>query len=144
MSFSWLKYSSNSMIIWPLNLTFDQPLLIFNPNLGVDLRDQLLSKLRLKFEHFDLFGILQLLDFYWYINCRIWISFGQSIWRFSPKYSFQDFSDLWFSIIHNKSNSYREIMNFISRNSIFSLVSEYIIFIIFWALFILWFSESQL
>ena len=32
------------MIIWPLNLTFDQPLFIFNPNLGIDLRDQLLLK----------------------------------------------------------------------------------------------------
>ena len=38
------------MIIWPLNLTFDQPLLIFNQNLGVDLRDQLLLKYKLKFE----------------------------------------------------------------------------------------------
>ena len=46
------------MIIWPLNLTFDQPLFIFNLNLGVYLRDQLLLKDKLEFEKFSLFGIL--------------------------------------------------------------------------------------
>ena len=64
------------MIIWPLNLTFDQPPFIFNPNLGVDLRDQLLLKYKLEFDNFGLFGILWLLDFYLYINFKIWISFG--------------------------------------------------------------------
>ena len=51
------------MIIWPLNLTFGQPLFIFNPNLGVDLRDQLLLKYKLEFENFSLFRILWLLAF---------------------------------------------------------------------------------
>ena len=46
------------MIIWLLNLTFDQLLFIFNPNLGVDLRDQLLLKYKLKFDDFSLFRIL--------------------------------------------------------------------------------------
>ena len=46
------------MIIWPLNLTFDQPLFIFNPNLGIDLRDQLLLKYKLEFENLGLFEIL--------------------------------------------------------------------------------------
>ena len=44
---------------------FDQPLFIFNPNLGVDLRDQLLLKYKLEFYDFGLFGILWLLAFYW-------------------------------------------------------------------------------
>ena len=56
------------MIIWPLNLTFDQLLFIFNPNLGVDLRDQLLLKYKLKFDDFGLFGILCLLAFHSYVN----------------------------------------------------------------------------
>ena len=43
---------------WPLNLSFDQPLFIFNPNLGVHLWDQLLLKYKLDFDNFDLFGIL--------------------------------------------------------------------------------------
>ena len=47
----------NSEIIWPLNLMFDQLLFIFHLNLGIDLRDQLLSKYKLKFNDFDLFGI---------------------------------------------------------------------------------------
>ena len=50
---------------------FDQTLFIFNPNFGVDLRDQLLLKDKLKFDNFGLFGILWLLDFYWYIYCKI-------------------------------------------------------------------------
>ena len=36
-----------------------------------------------------------------------------------------------FSIIHHKSNSSEKITNFISIISIFSLVSEYIFFVIF-------------
>ena len=55
---------------------FDQPLFIFNLNLGVDLRDQLLLKYKLEFDNFGLFGILWLLVFYWYIKCKIFISFG--------------------------------------------------------------------
>ena len=38
------------MIIWPLNLMFDQPLFIFNLNLGIDFRDQFLLKYKLEFE----------------------------------------------------------------------------------------------
>ena len=58
---------------------FDQSLFIFNSNLGVDLRDQLLSKYKLEFDNFGLFGILWFLAFYWYINFEIWISFDKSI-----------------------------------------------------------------
>ena len=47
-----------------LNFVFDQPLFIFNLNLGVDLQDQLLLKYKLQFDYFGLFGILWLLDFY--------------------------------------------------------------------------------
>ena len=54
------------MIIWPLNLTFDQLQFIFNPNLGVDLWDQLLLKYKLKFDNFGLFRILWLLAFHSY------------------------------------------------------------------------------
>ena len=67
------------MIIWLLNLMFDQTLFIFNPNLGVDLQDQLLFKYKLEFDNFGLFGINWFLAFYWYINCNILISFGYSI-----------------------------------------------------------------
>ena len=67
------------MIIWPLNLTFDQLLFIFNLNLGVGLRDQLLLKYKLEFDNFDLFGIVWLLSFYLYVNFKIWISFELSI-----------------------------------------------------------------
>ena len=42
---------------------FDQLLFIFHPNLGADLRDQLLSKYKLEFDNFGLFGILWLLAF---------------------------------------------------------------------------------
>ena len=57
------QLSVNSKIIklhdhWPLNLTFDHLLFIFNPNLGVDLKDQLLLEYKLKFNNFGLFGIL--------------------------------------------------------------------------------------
>ena len=69
----------------------------------------------------------------------IWISFDQSIWRFPLMCSFREFSNIWFSIIHNKSISYQKILNFISINSIFFLVSKYIIFVIFWHLLVLWF-----
>ena len=46
------------MIIWLLNLTFDQSLFIFNPNLGIYLWDQLLLKYKLEFNNFGIFGIL--------------------------------------------------------------------------------------
>ena len=49
---------------WPLNLMFDHRLFIFNPNLGVGLRNQLLLKYKLKFDNFGLFEILWLLSFY--------------------------------------------------------------------------------
>ena len=47
-----------------LNLTFDQLLLIFNQNLGVDLRDELFLKYKLEFDNFGVFGILWLLAFH--------------------------------------------------------------------------------
>ena len=47
-----------------LNLTFDQLLLIFNQNLGVDLWDQLFLKYKLEFDNFGVFGILWLLAFH--------------------------------------------------------------------------------
>ena len=43
---------------WPLNLTFDQIVFIFNPNLGIDLRDQLILKYNLKFDNFGLYRTL--------------------------------------------------------------------------------------
>ena len=55
----------------------DQSLFIFNLNLVVDLRDQLLSKYKLEFDNFALCQILWFLAFYWYINYKIWISFDQ-------------------------------------------------------------------
>ena len=143
ISFLWIANSSNSEIIWSLNLTFDRALFIFNLNLSIDFRGQLLSKYKSEFDNFYLFRILWFLAFYWYIICKIWISFDQSIWRFSLKCSFWEFSDLWFLIIHIKSISYRKIMNFISINSIFSLVSKYIIFLIFWHLLVLWFYKTS-
>ena len=55
---------------------------IFNPNLGVDLRGQLLSKYKVKFDDFGLFGILwllfcnsyelQYLDIIWLVNLKIY------------------------------------------------------------------------
>ena len=47
---------------------FDHRLFIFNWNFGVDLREQLLLKYKVKFDNFGLFEILGLLDFYLYIN----------------------------------------------------------------------------
>ena len=44
--------------VWVLNLTFDQPLFIFNPNLGIELSDQLVLKYKLQFDNLGLFGIL--------------------------------------------------------------------------------------
>ena len=61
---------------WPLNLLFDQLLFIFNPNLGVDLRGQLLIIYKVKFDNFDFSRILWSLAFYSYVNFLIWISFG--------------------------------------------------------------------
>ena len=62
---------------------FDQPLIIFNPNLGVILRDQFLLKYKLEFDNFDLFEILvviflliyefQDLDIVWLVNLKIYI-----------------------------------------------------------------------
>ena len=89
------------------------------------------------------FRFLWFLDFHWHINCKIWISFDWSIWQFPPKCSFWGFSDIWFSIIHSKSNSYSKITNYIPINFIFSLVSKYIIFVIFWCLLILWFYSTR-
>ena len=62
---------------------FDHRLFIFNPNLGIDLRGQLLSKYKVKFDNFDLFGILlsvsflficklQDLDIIWLVNLKIY------------------------------------------------------------------------
>ena len=54
---------------------FDHLVLIFNPNLGVDLRVQLLSKYKVKFDNFGLFessGCKLSI----YMNGKIWISFG--------------------------------------------------------------------
>ena len=44
--------------------------------------------------------------------------------------------------MHSKSISYPKITNSISINFIFSLVSKYIIFVIFWHLLILWFYRT--
>ena len=62
---------------------FDHRLFIFNPNLGIDLRGQLLSKYKVKFDNFGLFGILlsvsflfiyklQDLDIIWLVNLKIY------------------------------------------------------------------------
>ena len=56
--------------------------------------------------------------------------------------SFRGFSDIWLSIIHSKSISYSKITNYISINSIFSLVYKYIIFVILWHLLIIWFYKT--
>ena len=76
------------------------------------------------------------------MNCKIWISFDRSIWRFPMRCSFRGFSDIWFSIIHSKSISYPKITNFISINSFFSLVFEYLLFVIFWHCLVLWFYRT--
>ena len=63
------------MVIWPLNLTFYQLLFIFNPNLGVDLQDQLLFKYKLEFDDFGLFPFiceLKDLDIIWLVNLKIY------------------------------------------------------------------------
>ena len=78
----------------------------------------------------------------WHINFKIWSSFVWSIWWFLLRFSFRGFYDIWFSIIHNKSISYPKITNSISINSIFSLVSKYIIFVIFWHCLIIWFYRT--
>ena len=134
-----LANSSNSEFIWPSNLTFDRGLFIFYQKSNIDFRGQLLSIYKSEFDHFGLFIFLWFLDLYWHINCKIWISFDRSIWRFPLRCSFRGFSDIWFSIIHSKSISYPKTTNFISINSIFSLVSKYLIFVIFWHFLILWF-----
>ena len=62
---------------------FDQALFIFNQNLCVDLRDQLLLKYKLEFENFCLFqnpmvvsflliDQLQDLDIIWLVNLKIY------------------------------------------------------------------------
>ena len=121
---------------------FDQGLFIFHQKSNVDFRGQLLFIDKSEFDNFGLVGFLWFLAFYWHINCKIWISFGHSIWRFPLRCSFRGFSDHWFSIIHNKSISYPKITKLISINSIFSLVSKYIIFVIFWLCLILWFCRT--
>ena len=121
---------------------FDQALFIFYQNLNVNFRGQLLSIYKSEFDHFCLFRILWFLYFHWYINYKISILFDQKIWRFPLRCSFGGFSDLWFWIIYNKSISYPKITKSISINSIFSLVSKYIIFVIFWHLLILWFYRT--
>ena len=134
--------SLNSEFIWPSNLMFDRGLFIFHQKSNADFRDQLPSIYKSEFDHFGLFRFLWFLSFHWNINCKIWISFDQSIWRFLLRYSFGGFSDIWFSIIHSKSISYPKITNYISISSIFSLVSKYIIFVIFWLCLILWFYRT--
>ena len=63
--------SSNSEFISSLNLMFDRTLFIFNPNLNVDFRGQLLSKCKSEFNHFGLLRILRFFAFYYYINFNI-------------------------------------------------------------------------
>ena len=142
ISFPWIAISSNSEFIWPFNLTFDHGLCIFHQKSNVDFRGQLLFIDKSEFDNISLVGFLWFLAFYWHINCKIWISFGHSIWRFPLRCLFRGFSDHWFSIIHNKSISYPKITKLISINSIFSLVSKYLIFVIFWLGLILWFCRT--
>ena len=100
--------------------------------------------LQIRIRSFGLFRFLWLLAFHWHRNFKIWISFGHSIWRFSLRCLFRGFFDSWFSIIHNKSISYPKMTNYISINSIFSLVSEHIIFVIFWLCLIFWFYSTPM
>ena len=58
--------------------------------------------------------------------------------------SFRGFFYIWFSIIHSKSIFYPKITNYILINSIFSLVSKYIIFVIIWLCLISDFIEHLL
>ena len=115
---------------------------IYHQKSNVDFRGQLLSICKSEFDYFDLFRFLWFLAFHWHVNCKIWISFDRSIWRFPLRCSFRGFFDIWFSIIHSKSNSYRKITNYISINSNFSVVFEYIIFVILWHCLILWFYRA--
>ena len=55
----------------------------------------------------------------------------------------QDFFDNGFSINHSKSNSSLQIAYVVSKFFIFSLVFEYIIFVIFYHPFFFDFIESQ-
>ena len=121
---------------------FDLGLFICHQKPNVDFRGQLLSIYKSEFDHFGLFRFLWFLAFHWHINCKIWIPFNWSTWRFPLRCTFWGFSDIWFSIIHSKSNSYPKITNYIAINSIFSLVSKYIIFVIFWLCLILWFYST--
>ena len=115
---------------------------IYHQKSNVDFRGQLLSICKSECDNFGLFRFLWFLAFHWHVNCKIWISFDRSIWRFPLRCSFRGFFYIWFSIIHSKSNSYQKIMNYISINSIFSLVSKYLIFVIFWLCLILWFCRT--
>ena len=142
ISFPWIVISSNSEFIWPFNLTFDHGLFIFHQKSNVDFRGQLLFIGKSEFDNFGLVGFLWFLTFYWHINCKIWISFGHSIWRFPLRCSSRGFSDHWFSIIHNKSISYPKITKLISINCIFFIVSKYLLFVIFGLCLILWFCRT--
>ena len=133
--------SSNSDFIWPSKLKFDQGLFIFHQKSNVDFRGQLLFIKKSEFDNLGLVRFLWFLAFHWHRNCKTWISFGHSIWRFPLRCQFRGFSNNWLSIIHNKSISYPKITKYISINSIFSLVSKYITFVIFWLCLILWFCR---
>ena len=123
---------------------FDRGLFILHEKSNVDFRGQLLSIYKSEFDHFGIFRFLLFIAFYLHICFNIWISFHLSIWRFPLRCSFRGFFDIWFSIIHSKSISYSKITNYISINSIFSLVYKYIIFVIFWHLLILWFHRTPI
>ena len=121
---------------------FDQRLFIFHQKSNVDFQGQLLSISKSEFDHFGLFRFLWFLAFDLHINCKISITFDRSIWRFPLRCSFRGFSDIWFSIIHSKSISYPKITNFILINSIFSIVSKFLIFVILWYFLVLWFYRT--
>ena len=88
---------------------FDRGLFIFHQKSNVEFRGQLLLIKNSEFDNFGLVRFLRFLAFHWHINCKIWISFDWSIWRFPLRCSFRGFSDIWFSIIHSKSH-------FLSKN----------------------------
>ena len=121
---------------------FDRGLFICHQKPNVDFRGQLLSIYKSEFDCFGLFRFLWFLAFHWHINCKIWIPFNWSTWRFPLRCTFRGFSDIWFSIIHSQSNYYPKITTYIPINYIFSLVSKYIIFVIFWLCLILWFYST--
>ena len=123
-------------------MTFDRGQFIFHQKSNVDLQGQLILIYKSEFDNFSLVRFLWFLAFHRHINFKIWILFDWSIWRFPLRCSFQRFSDIWFLIIHSKSNSYPKITNYIPINFIFSLVSKYIVFVIFWDLLILWFYRT--